>query len=233
MHIELKLDEATKTLKTCQGQANGCEPSKEDALRLNQKHVRECVDVRRRHDHEIAWRMIYSCLWKHRALPLIHSIETWFTVPSVDMSSGCNKLRPLADPSVVDAKQCLCEEWDAVSKLEEKAKEAAQEVHAEEEVVDATKAFQEKETEEKKRCGVGILFWSALSNNLDAVREYLSAAGRDEPSKSGRLCSLRHDHSQMFTLFHIRLNALHIGELMCVYERDCNCDIAHFCVFSA
>lgn len=151
MHIELKLDQATKTLKTCQGQANGCEPSKEDALRLNQKHVRECVDVRRRHDHEIAWRMIYSCLWKHRALPLIHSIETWFTVPSVDMSSGCNKLRPLADPSVVDAKQCLCEEWDAVSKLEEKAKEAAQEVHAEEEVADATKAFQEKETEEKKK----------------------------------------------------------------------------------
>ena len=85
-----------------------------------------------------------------------------------------------------------------------------------------------KEAEEKKRCGVGILFWSALSNNLDAVREYLSAAGRDEPSKSGRLCSLRHDHSQMFSIFHIRLNALHIGELMCVYERDCNCDIAHF-----
>ena len=73
-----------------------------------------------------------------------------------------------------------------------------------------------KEAEEKKRCGVGILFWSALSNNLDAVREYLSAAGRDEPSKSGRLCSLRHDHSQMFSIFHIRLNALHIGESMFV-----------------
>lgn len=150
MHIDMKLDEATKTLKICQGQANGCEPSKEGVLRLNVKHIRECFDVRRRHDHEVAWRLIYSCLWKHRALPLIHSIEEWFTVPSVDMASGCKKLRPLTDPSIVDAKQCLCEEWNAVSKLEEKAKQEAQEEHAKEEVNDAEKKFQEKEEEEKK-----------------------------------------------------------------------------------
>ena len=150
MHIETSLKDATKALKTCQGQRNGCEPSMEAALRLKEKHVQECVDVRRRHDHEVSWRMIYGCLWKFRSLSLIHDVETWFTVPTIDMKNGCQKLRPLDDSSMLDVKQCLCEEWDAVTKLEATAKEAAQKEHAKEELASATKTFQEKEMEQKK-----------------------------------------------------------------------------------
>jgi hypothetical protein len=80
LHIETVLKDATKALKTCQGQASGCEPKKEAQLRLSKKHISECVDVRKRHDHEVAWRMIYGCLWKYRGVSLIHDIETWFTV---------------------------------------------------------------------------------------------------------------------------------------------------------
>ena len=77
------------------GQSQGCDPSTEAVLRLKEKQVQECLDVRRRHDHEVAWRMIYACLWKFRSLPLIHDVETWFTAPSIDMTNGCNKLRTL------------------------------------------------------------------------------------------------------------------------------------------
>ena len=80
-------------LKT--GQSQGCAPSTEAVLRLKEKQVQECLDVRRRHDHEVAWRMIYACLWKFRSLPLIHDVESWFTAPSIDMTNGCNKLRTI------------------------------------------------------------------------------------------------------------------------------------------
>lgn len=152
LHIESLLKDATKTLKTCQGQVSGCEPEKEAHLRLSKKHISECVDVRKRHDHEVSWRMIYGCLWKYRGVKLIHDIETWFTVPTVDMKNGCNKIRPLdSDPSVVDVRQCLCEEWDAVTKLEDKAQEKLQKEHAAEEVEKATKEFQEKLQEDRKK----------------------------------------------------------------------------------
>merc|ERR1711865_1258816 len=88
--------------------------------------------------------------WKFRSLPLIHDVETWFTAPSIDMTNGCNKLRPLEDTSLNDVKQCLCEEWDAVSKLENKAKEVASKEEAKKELKEATKKFQQKEEEKKK-----------------------------------------------------------------------------------
>ena len=73
-------------------------------------------------------------------------------VPSIDMKNGCNKLGPLtSDPSVVGVKQCLCEEWNAVSKLEDQAQENLLKEHAAEEVNKATEEFQEKEAEDKKK----------------------------------------------------------------------------------
>ena len=59
-------------------------------------------------------------------------------------------LGPLEDTSLNDVKQCLCEEWDAVSKLENKAKEAASKEEAKEELKEATVKFQQKEEEKKK-----------------------------------------------------------------------------------
>ena len=93
--------------------------------------------------------MMYSCLWRYRDVALAHQVEEWFTVPELDMSAGCKKLRPLEDPTLGEMKQCLCEEWDAVDKLEQTAAVEAKKAEAAEKLEKAKEAFQEKEVKAK------------------------------------------------------------------------------------
>ena len=158
IHLERKLDEATNELNKVCGSTNGCEPNVEQQLRLRVKNVQECVDIRVRHDHEVSWRLIYSCLWKYRDVKIAHEVEGWFTVPQIDMSTGCKKLSPVAMAAtqaidggnqLVELNQCLCQEWNDVTKLEENAAHEESKALAAEKLNKAQEAFREKEDEKR------------------------------------------------------------------------------------
>merc|ERR1711871_322783 len=121
-HVTEKVEKAGKALRKCQDQSGGCPPDEEQPLRLEVKKFQECADIHERHENEVSWRKIYSCLWKYRDAGNIHEIERWFTVPKLDVTSGCRHMKPLKGNSeLAGLGQCLCEQWNAVETLETEA----------------------------------------------------------------------------------------------------------------
>lgn len=177
IHLERKLTEAKDELKKTCDSAQGCDPSVEQGLRLRVKQVQECVDIRVRHDHEVSWRLIYACLWKYRDVKIAHQVEEWFTVPQIDMSNGCKKLHPLAmagsQKNLVELDQCLCEEWNDVTKLESKAAHEEAKASAAEKLSKAQEDFREKQDEERAKERqdaeekVSVLLWRCFLSSPD------------------------------------------------------------------
>ena len=110
-------------------------------------------------------------------MKIAHQVEEWFTVPQIDMSNGCKKLHPLAmagsQKNLVELDQCLCEEWNDVTKLESKAAHEEAKASAAEKLSKAQEDFREKQDEERAKERqdaeekVSVLLWRCFLSSPD------------------------------------------------------------------